>query len=74
MVNVGLFAGRQAAVDLCDDLVVHQLQEDPPGSWVEHLFNSRTVCLIFVPFLLGEFFEFAGADLIIDFVEIDLGV
>lgn len=74
MVNVCLFAGRKAAINLCDDLIVHQLQENPSSSRIKHLLNSGTICFVFVPFLFGEFLELARPDLIIDLMQVDLGI
>ena len=71
MINIGLFTCRDTTVDLCDDLIVKKLEKNSSCSFIEDLFNSCTISLIFLPFLFGEFLLLTMIDLICYFMKVD---
>ena len=74
MVDIGFFTCRDAAVDLMNNLIVYKFDKYPSGSFIKNLLNSRSVSFIFGLLLFDKFSLLAAANLVVDFVEIDLCV
>ena len=74
MVDIGFFTCRDAAVDLMNNLIVYKFYKYPSGSFIKNLLNSRSVSFIFGLLLFDKFSLLAAANLVVDFVEIDLCV
>jgi hypothetical protein len=74
MVDVGFLSCRQASVDLVDYLIVEQFEQYSSGSFVEHLFDCRTISFVFILESFGKLLLLTTLDLVLYLVQVDLGV
>lgn len=60
VVDIGLLAGGEAAIDLAKGVVVDELLEDEDCLGVQHLLDGSPLYLVLVPLLLHELLILAG--------------
>jgi len=74
VVDIGLFARRNAAVDFMHNFIVDKFKQNPASALIEDLLNGGPIGFILVAFLLDHLFLLAVVDFIVYFMEVDFGV